>query len=576
MKYIYTLLAAFVMSTAAFSQGFLLKVNNMANLLGAFYDEKGELGNFYLICSNVKGEYSQATGELTAPNGFVLFLDLYGEPNGGKSLPAGTYTPGDGTKPFTYSTEFSYIQKMDGDNKVAQTYPLEDNISVEVTEGGQVTILAYSTIGNSQKTFRYMGTPPFSTGSQTTDAMFQYTKDINTTFTGGISLYYGNLYQANTGNMVVRLYDCDFDPETGAQLSSGTAVELMLFNVLFQDPKDAEIAPGHYTLARNFQANTWFPGMTVNYMGIPVTFGTFAQILNQEDPSFGDQGYAWAYASAGTIDIEDLYNGNIRITLDLVSKTGYKIKGTYTGPQPSVLDMSNDKKGAVVSTLQENLLLDLKYVRHAEVYDNGVQEEGDCRSFSVDLGSDWDVDKGDDRFILHETDTNPNGADCMRLEFLVDQNAPYLTEGIYFVMAENYTNYFKAGRMRQGYFTQGEITGTRWMHLAPNRYYVMDGHAPAKSGSVTVQRVGLNDLGEDVYTFNINIIDDGGFNIIGDWTGPLRLHYDPKKINPDAEGIANVGGSLNHTSSRIYDLQGRAVSKAPKGIYLMQGQKIIK
>lgn len=545
-------------------------------LLGAFYDEiNSNLANYYMICSSVAGQYNATTGAVIVPNGMALSIDFYAKPNNGHRLPSGTYTAGDGTQPFTYNSEYTTIIVTDANNAAKQYIPLTNPIEVTSQAGGQQIVTTKFMLNGVEKTARFAGTINFAETAQSTDAYYQLTSDINTTFNGGISLYYGNLYEANTGNMVLRLYDCDFDPETGAQLSSGTAVEIMLFNILFADPKQARIMPGHYTMARNFSTDTWFPGMEVNYMGINIAFGTFAQVLNRENPYFGDEGYAWSYAAGGTIDIEEV-GSDIRITLDLVSKTGHAIKGVYEGPQFNVLDFSDDRPHAVVSTLEQDLTLSLDYVKHAEIYNNGEQA-GNTRSFIVDLGSDWDVDKGDDRFILYETDHNPYGADCMRLEFLVDPQTAILPDGVYFVMAENYTNFFQAGRMRQGYFTkQGEITGTRWMHLAPNRYYVMDGHAPARSGSVAVQRIDTNGAGEDVYSFNINIVDDAGFKIVGYAAAPMRLHYKPADIDPSIVGVEALPMTTAPVVEGIYDLLGRRISQSGKGILLQGGRRILR
>ncbi|MCQ2266296.1 MAG: hypothetical protein MJZ40_01125 [Bacteroidaceae bacterium] len=589
---IYTLLATLVLSMTVSAQSLVKpkyqpvtsnasqqvvvnKIQSFSYLLAAFYEKQSEnVANYYMIFSSVAGQYDAVSGALTVPKGMALFLDLYAEPTGGKGLPEGTYEAGDGTTPLSYNKEYTYIQVMDADSKVTETIPLTQPITVSTSAGGQSIIQTKATIKGVEKTVRFMGSISFSNADQSADAYYQMTSDINTTFTGGIALYYGNLYESNTGNMVIRLYDCDFDKESGAQLSSGTAVELMLFNVLFANPKDAEVAPGHYTVARNFQRNTWFPGMTINYMGVNIAFGTFAQVLNMEDSSFGDQGYAWSHAASGTIDIEDAGEGKIRITLDLKSKTGYAIKGTYTGPALPVADYSKPDNHAVISTLQEDLMLDLGYVKYAEVYNHGMQE-GNTRSFVIDLGTDNDVDK-EDRYVLNHTDNSEYGADCMRMEFLTDPTAPYIPEGVYFVMEENYTNYFQAGRMRQGYFANGgEITGTRWMHLAPKRYYVMDGHAPAVSGSVSVQRAGKDEAGKDLYTFNINLVDDAGFNIVGDWTGLVRLHYNPLEINPNAEGI-HFNNNNNDNDNRVYDLLGRSLVRQPEhGIYLQRNHKYI-
>lgn len=39
----------------------------------------------------------------------------------------------------------------------------------------------------------------------------QIPTDVNTTFTGGMAYYHGNLMESNTGNIYINLFDCDFD-----------------------------------------------------------------------------------------------------------------------------------------------------------------------------------------------------------------------------------------------------------------------------------------------------------------------------------------------------------------------------
>lgn len=53
------------------------------------------------------------------------------------------------------------------------------------------------------------------------DVYPQISTDINTTFHGGIGYYYGNLMDSKTGNMVLNLYDGEYDTETGGMTGKG-------------------------------------------------------------------------------------------------------------------------------------------------------------------------------------------------------------------------------------------------------------------------------------------------------------------------------------------------------------------
>lgn len=564
MRKLYTLIALFVVALTMMAQSSADKTINLSYVPAAFYTPATEttLASYYFVASSVSGDYS--TGDLYAPSGWVLSVDFTNDGESGEELPEGTYTKGDGSKSFTYDAAGSMVEYHNASNTVTESYELQEDVVVSKNTRGQYVITTTFTNKFKMKnTMRFVGNWRFNNSNNTTDYYNQLTHHINTTFTGGFASYYGNLYQSNTGNMLIRLYDCEFE-ENGAMKegAEGYALELMVFGPLFGNPADAEVAPGHYVVARNFTRDTWFPGMEIDYMGITMAFGTFAQ-EKRNDPSFGSDGYAWAYASNGTIDIEDAGEGKVRIKVDLKSKTGYDIRGTFEGVLP-VRDLSDDRKGAVVSTLTSDLALNLSYLNHAHIYDNGIQGETNTRSFTVDLGSDMDPDGS----VLPEIDSNPYGADVMRLEFLTAVDAQNIPEGTYQVMEENYTTYYAPFRMRQGYFANGgEITGTRWMHLAPNRYYVMDGHAPAYGGSVSVEHGGTNTEGEKIYTFRINLIDDAEFNITGSWTGPVVFHEGPD---------ASIGQITVDTPQRgaIFDLQGRQQVRAPKaGCYIQDGAK---
>lgn len=541
-------------------------------LFGAYYTKKSDnLAEFYLVMSSVSGDYNSSTGEFYAPDGKILFLSLYAAPNAGAGIPLGTYKKGDGTEPFTYNAQDTYIQVCDENSQGIDWIDIEEDIVVTQPTNGQYIIETKANVDGKVKTVRYRGSISFNNTEQTTDLYHQIVHNVETTFTGAKGWYYGNLYDSNTGNMELRLYDCQFDPEDGAMMGDGYAIKLSLFGPLFTNSAEAEVAPGHYTVARNFMRNTWFPGMEINYIGMVVPFGTYLQ-EHRDDPDFGDNGYGWAYITNGTIDIEDIGDGKLRITLDLVSKTGYTIKGTYEGEIP-VEDVSDDDRGAVVSTLTQDLELSLDYIPMAHAFNKGVQY--DTRAISVDIGFDGSPDPNlCDQFVEDEFFTNSYGADVLRMEFLVKPEEGYLPDGVYQVMEQNYSNFYAPGRMRKGYFEQGGITGTRWVHFAPNRYYIMDGHAPADLGSVSVERSGDTDKeGNEIYTFIINLIDDAGFNITGAWRGPLELRYDPSEIN-GIHGITAEG----HQRGALYDAQGRMIHNnmnKQAGLYFQAGQKML-
>lgn len=555
-----------------------------------------DLANYYFVATSGQSNFDSTSGELQMPNGgYALMVDFYNAPTDPIQLAPGVYTPSTDNKPFTYDPSFTAFQYMDA-NGTLTNYEVTGNIIVEYNaNNGLYTVSLEDPIYQTSKgTFKYYLRVSYTgdMGFRGTNVAGQYypaiAHNVNTTFSGALAIYRGNEMLSNTGNTWLYVYTGAYDEETGAPTEAGLMVRMFLFNRLFGDPSQAEVVPGTYTVARNFKKETFFPGMEINYMGATIPYGSMAYETdgNEANDRVG-------YITDGTYKVEhDGQTGHYTLTLDLRTSLGYKVQGTYTGPIKVIDNHYND--GTVhISTLTEDLELDLSRIKTMQVYRNIYTEEAyggtSYVSPSTFYVSDWadkcglthytlDLGYGAEAEIIGQDEQGNNlygteGGDLMRLEIFDDKNNRFFPDGTYVVCEESLSS--NPGQMdtftaAPGYFLPGgELGGTRWAHNAPNeyadRYWHWDGHAPAASGKII-----FSHEPDQTYSVLVNLVDDAGFAITGEWTGPVHCNWDVT-----AEGIGTVLAP-GVGEGGIYDLSGRRLDTLRSGISIINGKKILK
>lgn len=556
----------------------------------------GGIANYYFVATSVQSRFDSSDGTLMMNGaGHALLIDFYNTESDPIQLAPGTYTPSTSNAPFTYDPEYTDFQFIDMNGTVTH-YTVTGDITVTYNEKtGLYGVKLEDPIfhirtATAMRYYRvsYTGDMGFRGVHSENQFYPAITRNVDETFTGALGIYRGDEMESKTGLMWLYVYTAAYDPETGALTEPGLLVRMFLFNRLFGDPKQAVPVPGTYAVARNFKKDTFFPGMEINYMGATIPYGSMVYETDGND--INDK---VAYVTGGTYTIAtDDETGDYILTLDLVTSLGYHIRGTYTGGIP-VIDAHVEHSKVVLSTLEEDLEMDLSRIRTMNVQRNlytadryagtsyvsastvYVSDEAALRGlthYTVDLGYGADAEvigKDEEGNTLY----GKSGGDLMRLEFLADETDPGFLDREYTLMdvPPSYNpDYYAAGKALQGYFIPGgEMSGTRWAHNAPNeyadRYWHWDGHAPAVDGKFSIKY-----NGDDTYTVKIAVIDDGGFEITGEWTGPANFTWD---IN--AAGIDTV---LSPEASRnaIYDLQGRRLNSLRNGIILQNGRKVIR
>lgn len=558
--------ALLLAAIATFSTGAQSSASEIAMIknIGGFYEKTGEnIANYYLILSdNATAQWDHNAGLISMTGaGYALTLDLYAAPCETKPIlvPAGVFSKGDGTEPMTYvADDISCIYTFNQDGNAESYASLTAPITVEKDEDDFYTFSTEVTINGQTVAVSYKGNIAFDNTSETPSIWPQLKKNIDVKMNYAMGVYDGNLYDSNTGAMYLYLCTSKMDENTAME-SSGTKFAIQLFNKLFYDKNTAEVVPGHYTMARNFKRETFYPGTEIDYMGMTIPFGFYVQ---EYCPGmFADSNYGYSYVTDGTVDIERDSDGKYTIVVDGISSYGHTIKCTFEGTDIPVKDMSDDDKKSSLSTLEDDVVTDLSQIKVARLYYNGVKGANEnCHSLILDIGSP----SGKDQSIVD------NGGQIMRFEFLQKLGQPYLLEGTYTMTEEKWNTFYAPYRMVHGHFNETDLTGTRYMDFIPGRYLVMDNYAPIVEGSAGVMK-----NADGTYTIKFNFMDDASFHIDGEWTGPVEYLYSPEDVlagindvSADASGIsitrkdANsilINGADTNTTVTVHTISGVAV-----------------
>ncbi len=518
MAHTYASLRALVL-TAAAAVGLACGAQvNLSSNVTAFYEKQSySVANYYMILSdNSSATYNSSTGLVSMKGaGYMMALDLYAAPCETKPLtiPAGTYTANDNFQKFTYNAdrEITYLMKFNKNGDAVESYPLTSSIELTL-EGTKYSITTEADINGTKTPVTFSGTIAFEDTEEKPYVWPQLKKDIDVTFTHAQAVYDGNLWDSNTGEFYLNLSTVSLNEENGAMTEpNGTRFAIMLFDKLFSDPKDAYVMPTTYTVGRSFKRGTYYPGIEMDYMGMTFPMGFYVQEYAPGISSDSNMGYS--YVTDGTVDIKRDDEGVYDITVDCVSSYGHTIRGTYHGTIP-VHDQSTTSSGSHISTLETDVNCDLEQIPVARLQYAGL-EKNNCHALVLDIGSP----SGKDKPLVD------NGGDIIRFEMLQSAAQPYLLEGTYTVAEERWETYFAPYILKQGYFRNGDLTGTRYMHFIEGRYMVMDHLAPVVSGTL-----GVTKNNDDTWTFKFSFMDDANFYINGEWTGPVEYTFDPQAI----------------------------------------------
>ncbi len=514
----------------------------------------GGVSEYYLVLSEDENTtYNSSSNQYSAKNTRLLFLDLYSQETATTILASGAYTGVsiDAVQSGTFATDYTYYVQYDSKGKmktVTKNNLISEAVQVErLDNNNNYRIVATA---NDGTVFAYEGRINFIDSNAGNQVYPQIREDLNITATGGMAIYNGDIYNYGTGEMMISLFDCDFDEASGYMKEKGHMICLYLYNKKFAaNPK---IEAGSYTVARNFGKWTYFPGMEIDYMGVTVVQGCYVKRRKAMNGDDGD--YAFTYLTGGTIDIIENADGTFDFNINMTTADGYEVKSTAKNIDFTVQDLSEDEV-ALVSNLTEDVELDLSEIDTARMWNYGTHNYpsatvvNGCRSFTLDIGSpalgrDFvDVVEGDSVVAKQRLD-----GDIFRIEFLVEDGYGKPLEGVYTVMEENHhwTNLYEPFKLVQGCLKDVDFIGTRYQHFKEGNTLVMDLLAPVVEGTVSIYKADENGN----YRIVINVIEEAGFNITGEWTGYIKYMYNVDAITDETKVNSTV---VRNNNAKRYD-----------------------
>ncbi len=532
------------------------------NVIGTYDNTSYDVPNYFVQLSDSESaKYDPRKGEITINTGYVLQLDMYNTATDPIALQAGTYTASSDNTAGTYDPDYSMLSYYENGKKKGGDANLTSPITVTLDANGTytVTTTADDPAGNGQLEITYTGLMPFNNSKDKPSSFVHLRKDLDVTLDkGGIAFYQGTSDLSNNGVTYLNLYSAKFN-DGGGLVEDGINLAMMVAHKRFAKRDQFDVIPGTYTESTKLDRDTWYPCREIEYSlgneSIAMPFGSFIRIRSNGE-------YVYGYLKTGTFTIEKDGNGNVKGTLDAYTDLGYHVTATFSGPM--ALDASN----ASFKTGNSNLIddVDLDFSKLEKGYINHEGLKGGCRTFVVDLGS-W------------SDESIARGGDMMRLEFLAPTNTSVLKPGLYTVVPQRWnSNELLAGgtyepmSLNKGYFNgQGLQIGTRYAHNEDGRNWVWDYVAPIESGTVKVDTEDYK-----TYHFEINLVDDIGFEVRGEWNKPLEYLYDAENLDKELSGITTPTGAADvkvvlegrnivvlnggNAAITLYDLNGRTVA----------------
>ena len=467
--------------------------------------------NYYLVFTT--GPYDVRT---EGPNkyvvlkeeGYLLALDLFVEAGENKlELPTGTFEPSDYKNNFSYDAQYSAAVYHDGEGS-GRNNQLDGPITI-AKQGDIYTIQAGFIDENGMPMkIVYRGELHIEDNSRPNAGgrLPAIMHDVEFKGVEAQATYLGNLMQGASGMMQISIMDEVYrDDNKNGQ--GGLAASVVVFNRLFSKPKDIKIIPGVYYPARNFANGSWMLGLEVNAMGFIVPMGTYVQ--KDDGTNMGQ----FAFGNQGTVVIEESEKG-FKITFDLISHMGYHMKGVYDGPIPVSDESEDDSKDDGTSTLEEDHDMDLSPITTARLFPRGeIEGDKDAKysHYRIDIGSrgGWDQEQ-----VLQK-------GDIFSADLVVEQGDQLkIVPGTYKVSPDRFPASIYPGVAVRGHFvTGGEFDGTSWMHFVTGaKDLYLDGHVLGYDGEVKVSKARE---GDNIYTFDVDIICVRKMHVRGSWTGPV-------------------------------------------------------
>lgn len=467
------------------------------------------IANYYFVLSNATCELNEREFPMPVSDGDMVVLDLYATVNGeGEvAIPEGEYRLGYKYAPFTFNVDNTMVVR-NSEAKIQYEAVVGGTVHVTKGEAGATDLRCELELASGEVTvYHFTGNLKFEDITDTWGSKSTLKVDmIDTQFTDTWAVYYGNMFETNTGNFMLYFYTDGFADN---MKQPGAMLALCLFSDLANNPAKAEIKDGEYhvvPLVNGYgEKFSLMGGELVN--GNP--FGTYAMKVDED-------GYSGTgFITKGTVKISKKEK-EYTIEYDLLTDNKKSIKGTII-KELNIEDQSDDSGKAFISNLEADVHTELPAVEEGTWLSKGIVTNADGKE--MELWSIW----------LQA----PQG-DAMAFEFVTEKGLNgQVPDGTYTTDTHHWAERFTPSTAVAGYLWNGGYRGCWYFKYKEGNdevsgfpyYYNLQLHAPAiEKGTVTVKK---QENGH--YRFEWNFVDDapGQHQITGNWTGPIRA-FDPE------------------------------------------------
>lgn len=464
-------------------------------LVSAVYrtDNEAVMGNYEVSFGN--------TTKLEWVGDMQVFIDFYNEADSdpiNPVLPSGTYEPNSDYSAFSYSPSDSYVDiVVEGGELVSS--PIMGTVTVERT-GPTYTITVVGTLmllDDMEFSARYTGTLQFVQGG--TSAFEFFEADFEVVADDAQMRYWGGWFYPFADDVGIEMFSGEFDDN--GSMTSGYYVHISRVMMPKYADYNAEYVPladGVYEVGMLPEANYCQP-YTIEYGRIEDLFGDKHFVGTYITYVDGDTKKV-AVITSGTMTVESS-GDSYTITADFVAENGVNVKVNYSGKLVvgNLNDNDETEPERPYTTLTEN---------HTYNFPVETEYAAFCIGEYMKKGFDlWFIT------IMAFNNQYPDGyGDMFTAEFVVEAGAPRdkMPTGTFNVALE-----VKDRTMFPGIIDYaGNIFFTWYGDLTPDAEGYSSQIAPIVSGTVTVE-----EAEDGNYSFTFDLVDDGGNEITGQWTG---------------------------------------------------------
>lgn len=456
--------------------------------------------NYYIALSAVPVDTLEDGTINPSEPGLLFCFDLYEQPAADSlhiTIPARRYVIEDRTENGVCNEMYSFGRELVNADSTAYITLDSGYVDVSVTPDTVYTINAnvYATTGE-HFTMSYTGKIHF-TDRSTLDSQETLIKEnidntvykyLTITDNGGDDDYFRYTLQLADGNSTA-----------SGVLTDGTVLNIDLFST--RPPQDSlvinsgtYVAGKDYTEIEDFEAGTFQPGDVASLMGYPLYYGTYVQDLRHSS----EEGFIrYGYCNEGTVTVKRSGN-KYDISVDLTTRNGYKVTGTYSGVPIYIDNRPQVKPYDWDSSLSSDTVI--SYSNDTYCYAHRTLLEGKPLAEFLIVVNDHKTNTSSQFSLLVPDDVySPVGTYTL---------ASDTTRHSYMVVPGSYANGTAVMNGTWPYFEYESSASA-----------AIVGQAPATEGTVTVSQ-----NANGTYTVSYNLKDDAEpkHTITGTWTGNIN------------------------------------------------------